>query len=215
MCFFEVTKMDQRRALAYRVLSDGCSVSQAAREFGVSRPTARLWVGRARQDLTALKRAHIDGPNTIPLGAYPIAPVYPAPPAGTPNAGIFDNIVRYAEKLKLTSGYTTLMGEDLGIVAPVSVASVVDPTFVALPQPNSEVRLNWVKGTSDGVIVEGQRNFETTWVLLATDRFSPYVDAREPLAVGVAETRRNRIRYLDGDTAVGNYSATVTATTVP
>lgn len=41
--------MDQRRALAYRVLSDGRSVSQAAREFGVSRPTARLWVERARE----------------------------------------------------------------------------------------------------------------------------------------------------------------------
>lgn len=47
--------MDQRRALAYRVLNDERSVSQAAREFGVSRPTARLWVERARQNgLSAL-----------------------------------------------------------------------------------------------------------------------------------------------------------------
>ena len=48
--FSEVTKLDQRRTLAYRVLAQECSLSQAAREFGVSRPTARLWVERARRD---------------------------------------------------------------------------------------------------------------------------------------------------------------------
>jgi transposase InsO family protein len=49
MAFVEVTKMDQRRALAYRVLVENSSLSRAAREFGVSRPTARLWVERARE----------------------------------------------------------------------------------------------------------------------------------------------------------------------
>ena len=39
--------MDQRRSLAYQVLVQGVSLSQAAREFGVSRPTARLWRDRA------------------------------------------------------------------------------------------------------------------------------------------------------------------------
>ncbi len=167
------------------------------------------------QDLTTLKNIHVDGPNTIPIGAYPIAPVYPAPPAGVPNAGIFDNIVNYAEKLKRTSGYTVVMGEDLGIVNPVTVASIVDPTFAAIAQPNSEVRLNWVKGNADGVIIEGQRAAENTWTLLATDRFSPFVDARAPQIAGSPESRRYRVRYLDGDAPVGNYSATVTATTVP
>ena len=49
MGFVEVTKMDQRRALVYRVLVEQASLSRAAREFGVSRPTARLWVARARE----------------------------------------------------------------------------------------------------------------------------------------------------------------------
>ena len=49
MGFVEVTKMDQRRALVYRVLVERASLSRAAREFGVSRPTARLWVNRARE----------------------------------------------------------------------------------------------------------------------------------------------------------------------
>jgi transposase InsO family protein len=49
MGFRECTKMDQRRGLARLVLEDGVSLSEAARIYGVSRPTARLWVGRARE----------------------------------------------------------------------------------------------------------------------------------------------------------------------
>ncbi|MBX3121395.1 MAG: DDE-type integrase/transposase/recombinase [Fimbriimonadaceae bacterium] len=41
--------MDQRRALAYAVLEQGVSISEAARRFCISRPTARLWVRRARE----------------------------------------------------------------------------------------------------------------------------------------------------------------------
>lgn len=42
--------MDLRRALARRVLEEGLPVAAAAREFGVSRPTAAEWVRRARQE---------------------------------------------------------------------------------------------------------------------------------------------------------------------
>lgn len=167
------------------------------------------------QDLTTLKKILFDGPNTTPTGAYPVAPTYPAPPAVGPTAGIFINITNFVERLKRTSGYTEVMGEDLGIIGPVTIESIVDPTFTALAQPNSEIRLNWVKGSSDGVIIESQRGAETVWTLLATDRFSPYLDARPPLVVGEPEVRRYRVRYLDGDAPVGNYSAIVSATTVP
>lgn len=39
---------DQRRQLANRVLGEGASIAGTAREFGVSRQTAHLWVSRAR-----------------------------------------------------------------------------------------------------------------------------------------------------------------------
>jgi transposase len=45
--FKEFSVSDQRRKLAYRVLVEGASVARAAREFGVSRQTAHLWVSRA------------------------------------------------------------------------------------------------------------------------------------------------------------------------
>lgn len=50
MAFAQVTKMDQRRALAVQAIVCGWSVSQCAREFGVSRKTAHLWIERAKAE---------------------------------------------------------------------------------------------------------------------------------------------------------------------
>jgi len=172
-------------------------------------------LGTARQDITEWKRIFADGAIGEPLGAFPIAPVYPAvPPLFTPTAGAFPQLVALAERVRNTTGYTTAIGEDLGIVPPVGGILLGDPSFTAVAQPNSEVRLNWVKSVSDGVIVEGQRAAETTWTNLGSDRFSPYTDGRDPLVAGQPEVRRYRLRYLDGDDPVGNYSATVNVTTV-
>lgn len=41
--------MQNRRRLAHLVLVEGWSISEACREFGVSRPTGRLWLERARK----------------------------------------------------------------------------------------------------------------------------------------------------------------------
>jgi transposase InsO family protein len=51
--FKEFSVLDQRRQLTHRVLEERVSVSQAAREFEVSRQTAHFWVNRAR-DLAQL-----------------------------------------------------------------------------------------------------------------------------------------------------------------
>lgn len=173
-------------------------------------------ISTVKQDLTEWKRIFSDGPIGTPLGAYPIAPVYAAPPAAfTATAGMFDQVVAMAERIRNTAGYTTAIGEDLGIVSPVGAPALGDPTFTVTALPNSEVRLDFVKATSDGVIIESQRAAEVAWTLLGVDHFSPYVDGRAPLVAGQPEVRRYRIRYLDGDDPVGNYSAVVSVTTVP
>ena len=70
MPFAEVSVMDQRRRVAERVLCDGLSISSAAREAGISRPTAYLWVKRAREAGIAYveeksRAAHVS-PNATP-----------------------------------------------------------------------------------------------------------------------------------------------------
>ncbi len=67
MSFVSGSLMDARRRLASRVLVDGLSVSAAAREAGVSRTTAKLWVGRARAGgidaLPTPSRRPLNSPN--------------------------------------------------------------------------------------------------------------------------------------------------------
>ena len=50
MPFQEKTRMQGRQKLAHQVLHEGVSVSQAAREAGVSRVTAHAWIERARRE---------------------------------------------------------------------------------------------------------------------------------------------------------------------
>jgi hypothetical protein len=43
---------------------------------------------------------------------------------------------------------------------------------------------------------------------------SPFVDARPPLAAGQPEMRRYRLRYVDHDEPVGDYSDVIVVTTL-
>jgi len=62
--------MDERRRMAWLVMSGEVSVSEAARAFGVSRPTVREWVRRARADglehLTERSRRPVHSPQAAP-----------------------------------------------------------------------------------------------------------------------------------------------------
>jgi len=49
MPFKVVDLMEGRRALAYDVLVNGCSLSESCRRYGVTRVTGRKWVERARE----------------------------------------------------------------------------------------------------------------------------------------------------------------------
>lgn len=90
------------------------------------------------------------------------------------------------------------------------------PTWLPLREAEKPLAFSMLvlKVLQNGAL-RSKRAFETVWVLLASDRFSPFVDVRPPLVVGTPETRRYRIRYLDGDTPIGNFSPVVTVTTVP
>lgn len=58
--------MQERQRLAIRVLHDGISVAQAAREAGVSRTTAHEWLRRAQRDGIAQMRELSRRPHTLP-----------------------------------------------------------------------------------------------------------------------------------------------------
>lgn len=172
-------------------------------------------INTVKQDLNEWKRIFSDGPIGTPLGAVPAAPTYPAFPVFVPTAGGFDQIVAMMERIRNTAGFTTAIGEDLGIMPPAGGVPLGDPVLEVLALPNSEVRGTWVKGTADGLQYESQRGSEVDWTVLGRVNHSPFLDGRAALVAGQPEVRRYRGRYVVNDDPVGNYSAVATVTTVP
>ncbi len=166
-------------------------------------------------EVNEFKSIMSEGPAGTPMGATPVAPAYPPAPLFVISADIFGQIIAFAERTKNTVGYNTVMGEDIGI-EPVGGPPVLgDPTFTLTALLGSQVQIDWVKATADGVIIESQRADEVVWTVLAIDHFAPYIDARGPLVAGQPEVRRYRLRYEIADVPVGGYSGVFQVTTIP
>jgi hypothetical protein len=170
----------------------------------------------AAQALTAYRDAVRAGPAGAVVGDPPIPGPFVPPPTDV-TAGIEARVRQIVQRIKSHPGYTTAIGEDLGIIAPAPSTGAIPPKpqGTATAQPDSEVRISFVKRTFTGVQVESQRAAETAWTVLGVDLQSPYLDARPPLAAGQPEVRKYRLRYLQNDAVVGDYSDVMTVTTQP
>jgi hypothetical protein len=109
--------------------------------------------------------------------------------------------------IKHQSGYTETIGEDLGIVPPKALGKsvsldAVKPEFTAAVLPDM-VRLDWVKGQYDGVVIQSKRGAETSFTFLDKDTQSPYEDTRHNINPDQHEPRTYRMRYLVKDQEVG------------
>lgn len=163
------------------------------------------------QEVFDYKDQLFNGPG--PIGAYPANAVLPAAPTVV-LAGIIDRVDALVAQLKAHSAYTTAIGEDIGIESPAAAAPPTTLEVTAVAMPNSEVRVTFTKGTSDGAHIRGRVN-GGAWVVLGNDRFSPYLDTRPPLVAGQAEVREYQARPLDGDDPSGDWSNIAQVSTVP
>ena len=112
--------------------------------------------------------------------------------------------------MKRNTSYTEVIGEDLGVVPAATLpgstsTQVAKPTLQALVLAD-KVRLDWVKGASDGVVVQSKRGAEAGFTTLSRDTVSPYDDERLNLVTDTPETRTYRMRYLSGDEETGLWS---------
>lgn len=126
--------------------------------------------------------------------------------------GIIEKRVRdKAVILKRNPNYNVSIGEDLGVVpAATGLGKSISidtqkPTFITLVLPDM-VRLDWVKGEFDGVVIQSKRAAETAFTFLDKDTRSPYEDTRKNLTPDVHEPRFYRMRYLLKDQEVGQWS---------
>lgn len=157
-----------------------------------------------------------DGPLGTVQPALPVIPPLPLPKTMVA-PGIVPRVRATVARMKTHPAYTESIGTDLAVIStPVAPPTgPAKPSATATPEPGSAVRIDWVKGVFDGVIVEGQRGDETTWTLLGTDLQSPFNDTRGSLQSGVPEVRRYRLRYVKSDTPTGDYTDTIIVTTKP
>jgi hypothetical protein len=113
--------------------------------------------------------------------------------------------------LKRNANYTVSIGEDLGVVpAATALGKSISidsqkPSFETFILPDM-VRLDWVKGEFDGVVIQSKRAAETSFTFLDKDTRSPYEDTRHNLTPDVHEPRFYRMRYLLKDQEVGQWS---------
>ncbi|MBI5214592.1 MAG: hypothetical protein HY960_02445 [Ignavibacteriae bacterium] len=111
---------------------------------------------------------------------------------------------------KRRTGYTRAIGEDLGLEPP---ESSLDPTTITSAKPvffsthlPDAIRLDWIKGMFDGVVIERKRGNETTFSVIGRDMKSPFDDTDKNLVSDVPEIRIYRIRYILNDQLVGQWS---------
>ena len=153
-----------------------------------------------------------DGVNAPDTPAY----TGTAAPGQLSEPGILDRFSEFEKRLKAHPNYNDAVGDLLMINAPESDAPVAEdtkPTGQAISLPGSVVRIDWIKGKFDGVLIEGQRGDETNWSKLDRDFRSPFEDDRPLLESGKPEERRYRLRYLDNDEPFGEYSDVLVAVT--
>ena len=149
-------------------------------------------------------------------GAVPSFPTLAAPPTVVP-PGVVKRLRALVKRIKAAPGYTEVIGRDLKIIAPAQSsqpATTPKPTFRPKSLPGSVIRLTWVKGKFNGVIVECRRG-GGNWEEIGRDNYSPFDDNRAPLTAGQPEVREYRLRYFTKDQPVGDYSDTVSSTTMP
>jgi len=146
------------------------------------------------------------------LGAYPKAPVLPAPPATIVPPNIEGRFRASVQRLRSHPSYTPAIGEDLGIEGPIEtfVAKEGKPKFHIELMPEGQPNLRWVKGKFEGVEIwkDDGKGFRK----LDRDMKPDYPDMSPLPAEGTFVVWRYKMIYLMDDKPVGNWSEVVSVT---
>lgn len=132
--------------------------------------------------------------------------------------GIWERLDNYVKRIRVAPAYTDEIGALLGILpsepGPTPENDMV-PTLTPTSLPNSLLQVKFVRGNTDGIVVETKIDNAETWS--EAGRF-----VKSPANLVIPENPTNlprsvqiRARYVDGDTPVGQFSPIVTAATQP
>jgi hypothetical protein len=132
-------------------------------------------------------------------------------------AGSQANARKLAQRIKKSTGYTTVIGNTLQLEGAEDSTDMTQeqPVLDAEAQPAGVVAIGFNKLDAEGVHIYSQRDGDAGFTLLASETHSPYVDNRPLLAAGKPETRQYKAVFFLGKAEIGLPSAVVIATAAP
>jgi hypothetical protein len=127
------------------------------------------------------------------------------------------NARKLAQRIKASTSYTDMIGNQLGIIGPDDSTDMTQeaPTLDAEAGLAGVVEIGFNKMDAEGVHIYGMRDGEAGFTLLASETHSPYVDNRPLLAAGKPETRQYKAMFFLGKSEIGLESAIAVATAKP
>src|SRR5665213_1236568 len=124
-----------------------------------------------------------------------------------------------AQRIKKSTGYTTVIGDQLQLEGVEDSVDVTQkkPALTTRAKLGGVVEVGFDKlgGLVEGVHVFSQRDGDAGFSLLASETHSPYVDNRPLLAAGKPETRQYKAMFFLGKSEIGLPSDVVIATATP
>lgn len=158
----------------------------------------------------------LTGGSSFPTPAF----VNTTPPAGVVavQAGLLPRLFKFVQDIKEAPLYTTVIGEDLGIIGVPVTNGQPSPVFtleVSGGESCDCVEVGFQKFTHQGVAIDSRRGGEEGFSFLANDTSRPFLDVRPLLVPGVPEVREYRLRFWDRGVANGEWSETADVTVGP
>lgn len=143
------------------------------------------------------------------------APNLPAAPAAV-SIGIIERLINLVDKIKVSDNYTGEIGNQLGIIPPELERRAEEiPIIKAEAVPDSKISVRFTRSHTDGVAIETKFANGENWNKHGNFGKSPAVLDIERNAGNSPQVVQVRARFLDGNSAVGNYSPIIEVITMP
>ena len=162
------------------------------------------------------RRAVTEGDIGDPTPGFP-AGITLTLPSVVP-AGIFERLDNLVKRIRVAPAYTEETGAQLGISTNGGGTHVpvgdVPPELKASVDPGNIIEVRFIKSNADGIWLETNVD-DGGWTFI--DKFikSPAIVDVPDNPAGTPRGVQLRARFLDGNTAVGDWSDIVTVQTIP
>lgn len=149
-------------------------------------------------------------------------PEFPALPAyGIPDTvptGMFERFDILVKQIRLSPTYTEEIGALLGIIPanrPALPTEDLQPLVKMLAMPGSTVQVSFVRGNTDGVMLQTKIDKAENWSDSGRFFTSPIQLPIPENPTGLPRSVQVRARYIEGNAAVGQFSPVVMTSTQP